>query len=131
MAYVADLNLDDNNMTNPPQMAPGQPFRKGWRLQNIGTCTWDSAYALTYVNGNSRLARMGGTPVFVQGQVRPGEMYDFWADLVAPLVPGTYQAFWSMRNGNGILFGQRVWVGITVVAAPTPAPTQTPAAGWC
>ncbi|NCF69190.1 MAG: transporter substrate-binding domain-containing protein [Chloroflexi bacterium] len=128
MAYVADLNLDDNNMTNPPQMAPGQPFRKGWRLQNIGTCTWDSAYALTYVNGNSRLARMGGTPVFVQGQVRPGEMYDFWADLVAPLVPGTYQAFWSMRNGNGILFGQRVWVGITVVAAPTPAPTQTPAA---
>ncbi len=127
MAYVADLSLDDNNMTNPPQMAPGQTFRKGWRLQNIGTCTWDSAYALTYVNGNSSLARMGGSPVFVQGQVRPGAFYDFWADLVAPLVPGTYQGFWSMRNGNGILFGQRVWVGITVAAAPTPAPTQTPA----
>ncbi len=127
MAYVADLSLDDNNMADPPQMLPGQTFRKGWRLQNIGTCTWDSSYFLTYVNGSSRLAQMGGSPVFVQGEVKPGEMYDFWVDLVAPLVPGTYQGFWSMRNGDGILFGQRVWVGITVIGSPTPAPTQTPA----
>ena len=127
MAYVADLNLDDNNMANPPQMLPGQTFRKGWRLQNIGTCTWDSSYSLTYTNGNSRLSNMGGQPVFVQGTVAAGENYDFWVDLVAPLVPGTYQGFWSMRNGNGILFGQRVWVGITVAGSPTPAPTQTPA----
>ena len=127
MAYVADLNLNDNNMSNPPQMVPGQTFRKGWRLKNIGTCTWDSAYALTYVNGNSPLSRMSGLPVFVNGEVKPGEMYDFWANLVAPLAPGTYQGFWSMRNGAGILFGQRVWVGITVVGSPTPAPTQTPA----
>ena len=127
MAYVADLNLDDNNMTTPPQMLPGQPFRKGWRLQNIGTCTWDSTFALTYVNGNTPLSQMGGAPVFVRGQVQPGGMYDFWADLVAPIVPGTYQGFWSMRNGSGILFGQRIWVGITVAASATPAPTQTPA----
>jgi polar amino acid transport system substrate-binding protein len=127
MAYIADLNLDDNNMANPSLMAPGQPFRKGWRLKNIGTCTWDSTYALTYVNGNTPLSGMSGSPVFVKGEVKPGEMYDFWADLVAPIVPGTYQGFWSMRNGNGILFGQRVWVGITVAGSPTPAPTQTPA----
>lgn len=126
MAYVADLNLNDNNMANPPQMLPGQTFRKGWRLQNIGTCTWDSGYSLTYINGNSPLARMGGQPVFVQGQVRPGENYDFWVDLVAPLVPGTYQGFWSMRNGEDVLFGQRIWVGIAVAASPTPVPTQTP-----
>ncbi len=72
MAYVADLSLDDNNMADPPQLLPGQTFRKGWRLQNIGTCTWDSSYSLTYVNGNSRLAQMGGSPVFVQGEVKPG-----------------------------------------------------------
>ncbi len=127
MAYVADLNLNDNNMNNPPQMLPGQVFRKGWRLENIGTCTWDGNYSLTYVNGNSQLARMGGAPVFVDGQVQPGEIYDFWVDLVAPVVPGTYQGFWSMRSDEGLLFGQRVWVGITVPAAATPAPTQTPA----
>ncbi len=127
MAYVADLSMNDNNMTNPPQLFPGQTFRKGWRLQNIGTCTWDSSYALTYVNGNSPLASMSGSPVFVQGQVQPGGIYDFWVDLVAPVVPGTYQGFWSMRGSSGTLFGQRVWVGITVVGSPTPAPTQTPA----
>ncbi len=126
MAYVADLNLNDNNMSNPPVMAAGQPFRKGWRLKNIGTCTWDSTYALTYVNGNSPFSSMSGSPVFVKGEVKPGAMYDFWADLVAPPVPGTYQSFWSMRDGKGILFGQRVWVGIAVSGSPTPAPTQTP-----
>ncbi len=127
MAYVADLSMNDNNMQNPPNVFPGQLFRKGWRLQNIGTCTWDSSYALVYVNGNSPLSQMGGSPVFVQGQVQPGGTYDFWVDLVAPIVPGTYQAFWSMRNGDGQLFGQRVWVGITIAGSPTPAPTQTPA----
>lgn len=126
MAYVADLNMDDNNMQNPPNLSPGQPFRKGWRLQNIGTCTWDSSYALTFVNGNSPLSGMGGSPVFVRGTVQPSGMYDFWVDLVAPPVPGIYQSFWSMRSGSGLLFGQRVWVGITVTAAVTPAPTQTP-----
>lgn len=128
MAYVADLSMDDNNMQNPPTLSPGQPFRKGWRLQNIGTCTWDSAYALTYVNGNSPLSQMGGSPAFVQGQVQPGGMYDFWVDMVAPIVPGIYQSFWSMRSGSGALFGQRVWAGITVAGAATPAPTQTPSA---
>ncbi len=73
------------------------------------------------------LSQMGGAPVFVRGEVQPGGVYDFWADLVAPIVPGTYQGFWSMRNGRGVLFGQRVWVGITVAASATPAPTQTPA----
>jgi polar amino acid transport system substrate-binding protein len=52
MAYVADLNLDDRNMTAPPVMLLGQDFSKGWRVQNSGTCTWTAEYQLIYVNGN-------------------------------------------------------------------------------
>ena len=40
-SYVADLNYDDKNMTAPPVMQPGQPFTKGWRLRNSGTCVSD------------------------------------------------------------------------------------------
>jgi hypothetical protein len=71
---------------------------------------------------------MGGQPAIVDRQVKPGETYDFNVNLVAPLTPGTYQAFWTMRNGQGQLFGDRVWVGIQVVGAATatPPPTQTP-----
>jgi ABC-type amino acid transport substrate-binding protein/uncharacterized protein affecting Mg2+/Co2+ transport len=128
MGWVADLILDDQNMTNPPRLAPGQPFVKSWRVRNTGTCTWDTSYALVYTNGNTPAARMGGQPVFVDRQVKPGETYDFSVNLVASLTPGTYQGFWTMRNGQGQLFGDRVWVGITVVgsATATPLPTQTP-----
>ena len=44
MAWVADLNLDDKNMTAPPVIPPGQAFTKSWRIKNTGTCTWDSTY---------------------------------------------------------------------------------------
>jgi polar amino acid transport system substrate-binding protein len=130
MAWVQDLNLDDRNMSAPPEIAPGQPFRKWWRIRNTGTCTWDGRYALTFVGGNSPLAQMGGQPSFVQGTVAPGQTHDIFVDLVAPLAPGTYQAFWSMRNPAGSTFGDRIWVGIRVPspATPTPAPTQTPSA---
>jgi ABC-type amino acid transport substrate-binding protein/heat shock protein HslJ len=129
MSSVQDLSYDDQDMTNPPQLSPGQPFQKGWRMRNTGTCTWDRNYALVPVGGNVPAARMGGMPVFVQGTVEPGQTFDFWADLVAPLSPGIYQEFWTMRNAStGILFGDRVWVMVEVVSNPTatPIPTQTP-----
>jgi hypothetical protein len=44
MTYVADLTFDDENMTNPPVLRPGQGFVKAWRVRNSGTCTWNSAY---------------------------------------------------------------------------------------
>jgi ABC-type amino acid transport substrate-binding protein len=128
MAFVGDLNLDDNNMQSPAVMSPGQAFRKGWRVKNIGTCTWTNGYSLNYVNGNVSAAQMGGTTVPVRGQVQPGQSYDFWVDLVAPTAPGTYQGFWEMNNDMGEPFGQRVWVAVTVPppATPVPVPTQTP-----
>jgi heat shock protein HslJ len=128
MQWVADLSYPDNGMQNPPQMAPGQPFVKGWRVRNTGTCAWDSSFALVHAGGNTAEARMGGQPAVVDRNVQPGETYDFNVSLVAPLTPGVYQAFWTMRNGAGQLFGDRVWVGIVVVgpATATPLPTQTP-----
>jgi polar amino acid transport system substrate-binding protein len=132
MQYVADLSYDDQNMTNPPTLLPGEPFRKGWRVRNTGNCAWNSLYSLVPVGGNNPAAIMGGEPVVVQGLVQPGQEYDFWADLVAPLASGVYQEFWSMNNSrSNKLFGSRVWVGIQVAALPTvtPLPTQTPSAG--
>ncbi len=131
MEYVADLNLDDNNMTTPPPMKPGQPFRKGWRIRNTGTCTWDSRYRLTYDSGNTPASSMGGQPTPIQGMVPPGAVYDIYVDLVAPFKPGVYQGFWVMRNQVDLKFGNRVWVGIEVPSPPTatPPPTQTPSPG--
>jgi polar amino acid transport system substrate-binding protein len=129
MTLVQVLNLNDYNMTAPPVLPPGQPFTKGWRILNSGTCTWTSVYELVYVQGNTPEAKMGGQPTPIKGQVLPNQTYDLYISLVAPLAPGTYQGVWQMINGNAIAFGQRLNVGITVLAAPTstPRPTQTSA----
>jgi hypothetical protein len=131
MAWVADLSYDDKNMTAPPVVQPGQPFRKGWRVKNTGTCSWSTAYKLVYAYGNTPAASMGGQPAPVMQSVPPGGTYDFYVNLVAPLQPGVYQGFWQMQNGAGQSFGQTVYVGIQVPAAPQPtaAPTSTPVPG--
>ena len=125
MTLVAHLNLDDADMTAPPPISPGAAFQKSWRVQNIGTCTWDSSYQLTPVGGNTPAARMGGRAVALPSAVAPGQTIDLTVDLVAPLAPGVYQGFWSMRAPTGLLFGERVWVGIDVAELPTPTPPPT------
>jgi len=128
MRFIADLNLDDNNMQSPPPVSPGQAFSKGWRIQNSGTCAWTTAYRLVFVSGNVPGASMGGQPTPVQGFVQPGQQYDIFVNLVAPLAPGVYQGVWQMVDEQNRPFGDRIWVGITVPspATATPLPTQTP-----
>lgn len=128
MDYVADLSYDDGGFQNIPEVPAGTAFQKGWRLRNSGTCTWDNSYSLVPVEGSSPAARMGGLPIPVQSIVSPGQTYDFFTNLTAPIKPGTYVEYWTMRNSDGGLFGDRVWVAITVpgVPTPTPLPTSTP-----
>ena len=95
-------------------MKPGQAFTKGWQVKNTGTCTWNNNYRLVFVSGY----RMGGEPVAVAREVKPGETYDLQLNLVAPLNPGTYQGVWQMQNAQGRGFGERLKVSIKVVAAP-------------
>ncbi len=128
MAFVADLNLDDQNMTAPPIMTPGQDFVKSWRVLNNGSCAWAPDFALSYVNGNRIESSMSGSPVPVGRTVQPGETIDLSASLRAPQTYGVFQGFWQMRDNLGQYFGEVVWVGIQTPdpnpPAPPPPPTQ-------
>ncbi len=128
MAFIADLNYDDQNMTAPPILQPGQAFVKSWRVQNTGTCTWTPDYAVAYVNGNRPEARMGGLTVPIGYNVAPGGLLDLSVSLVAPQTYGTFQAFWQLRNAAGDYFGQVMWVGIQV-PDPNPPPPPPPPPG--
>ncbi len=125
MTLVAHVNLDDANMASPPPVSPGAAFQKTWRVQNIGTCTWDRSYQISPVGGNVPAARLGGSATPLPGAVAPGATVELSVDLVAPLTPGIYQGFWSMRAPSGLLFGERIWVGIEVAEPPTPTPPPT------
>jgi polar amino acid transport system substrate-binding protein len=125
LAFVADLNLDDNNMTSPPVLAQGQDFVKLWRVQNSGTCTWEADYQLLFVNGNRAQAAMSSRPLDVGRRVEPGETIDLAMQLRAPQVYGTFQGFYQMRDNLGQLFGEVMWVGIQVLD-PNPPPPPPP-----
>lgn len=120
MKFVQDMNYPDSNMTSPAPFQPGAAIQKGWRLQNIGTCTWDNNYELAYVGSTPLNSPVGGNPVAIQGQVAPGQTYDIYASIVAPPDPGRYQSIWNLRDPNGLYFGDRVWIGFDVINQSTP-----------
>ena len=76
MEFVEDLNLEDYKLTYFPRFKPGQPFSKGWRIRNTGTCSWNSTYFINYVRGSDPAAQMGGQPTSLRGVVQPGQTYD-------------------------------------------------------
>ena len=127
MAFIQDLTLPDNGMRNPPPIPAGSIFKKGWRVQNTGSCSWNTNYALIFVSTNDPWGTMKAQPVNIQGVVKPGGSYDFYASMQAPFLYGVYQSIWVMRNGNNNPFGDRIWAGITVLQnSVTPTPTTPP-----
>lgn len=127
-------NPIDVTIPDDTEMRPGEVFTKIWRLQNTGSCTWNSKYAARIFSG----AKMSAPEiVWLEGEVRPGETTEIMVDMIAPLKAGVYQGNWKLQNAEGKLFGigpngsAPFWVRIIVVvpATETPAPataTTTP-----
>ncbi len=118
-----DVTIPDNT-----RLFPGQAFTKVWRLANIGHCKWSSDYTAEWFSGE----RFGDTRVVSLGaQVARGESVDISVDMVAPLLPGTYQSNWKLRNPTKEWFGigpngdQVFWVRIVVVQVNTSTPSAT------
>lgn len=95
--FVADVNLPDYT-----PFSPGTRFTKTWRLKNTGSCYWTTAYSLVFVGG---YAMTDKTAIKLPVTVRPGEMVDISADMVAPTQPGNYKSNWMLRNEADRVFG--------------------------
>jgi heat shock protein HslJ len=121
MEFIEDLNFDDQDLTNFPDLDPGEAFQKGWRIKNSGNCPWIGSYYIKFSHGT----QMNGQPTAVQGEVKPGETYDMYVDLIAPQEPGQYVGYWQMYNANNRAFGQTIWVAIEVRNLNPEEPTAT------
>lgn len=116
-----DVTIPDDTV-----LGPNQSFTKIWRLENSGTCTWDTQYAITFFSGDQMKAQ---AVVPLPGEVTPGQSVDIEVDMIAPSEPGIYQGNWKLRNRANVLFGigpnnsSPIWVRIEVAQTPTPSPT--------
>ncbi len=96
-SFISDVTYPDGSI-----VASGSDFTKIWRVQNTGTCTWTSSYALVFVGGD-RLD--SPSAVSVPGTVYPGQMVDLAVNLESPNKSGSYIGYWKLRNASGGLYG--------------------------
>lgn len=113
--FVEDVTVPDGT-----RFDPGEQFTKTWRLENTGTCTWTSEYAVVFAEGEALDAL--ATQPLTSGSVRPGEKVDISIQMKAPDLVGEYQGDWQLRNASGVRFGlgsqgdKTFWVRIQVGA---------------
>lgn len=104
--FVEDVTVPDGT-----QFSTGETFTKTWRLENDGTCTWDTTYSLDFRTGDQMSAPAS---VAVTGTVAPGETFDFSVEMVAPATAGDYTSSWRMSNTAGTPFGSIPFLNIVV-----------------
>lgn len=91
--FITDVTIPDGT-----SFSGGATFTKTWRLKNIGTCTWNSSYALVFDSG-SNMGGASSTPL--SSTVAPGGSIDVSVNLQAPNADGTYRGFWGITNASG------------------------------
>ena len=110
--FVSDITAPDG-----ATFAPSTAFTKTWRLKNIGTCTWTTAYHLVWVGGDAI-----GAPgsLLLPANVAPGQTLDISVKLTTPGTAGNYKGLWKLSNASGTQFGignsgtDPFWVSISV-----------------
>ena len=115
-AFVSDVTIADGTLFDP-----GDAFTKTWEIKNTGSCPWESDFQLVFSSGD----QMSGTNILINTTVASGATAKFSVDLIAPDTPGPYSGFWRLTNADGTIFGEAVYVIITV-DGEIPTATATP-----
>ncbi len=111
--FVADVTVPDGKAYNA-----GDSFDKTWRLKNVGTCTWNGSYTLSFFSGEPMGTSTSGA--FPNQSVAPGATIDLTIRLTAPNISGLLRGNWKLKNANGAIFGigatadKPFWVEIRV-----------------
>jgi hypothetical protein len=97
--FIRDVTVPDGTV-----YAAGSTFTKVWELENAGSCTWNSNYALVFANDGNAMSGPAAK-LLTTGNVGSGQRIQVSVDLKAPATPGTHRGYWKLRNPNGAMFG--------------------------
>jgi hypothetical protein len=118
LTFVSDVSIPDNT-----QMDPGKTFTKTWKVQNSGSCAWESGFKFQNTGGEG----MGAAAFTLPASVAAGQTYDISVPMTTPDKTGTLRGNWRMATTTGQLFGDEVFVVIVVGSPSVPAATNTSA----
>lgn len=121
--FLQDITYPDGTV-----LWQGERFTKTWNIENSGSTTWDSSYKLVYVDSEPRdysMAQEGQTVIPIIHPVEPREQVQLSVKMVAPETIGTYINYYRMMTGEGVFFGDSLYVQIRVGTEEdkTPIPT--------
>ena len=105
---------------------PGTVFTKVWRIQNTGTCIWDSRWQLVFNRGDI----LDGSAVYNLPQpAEPGQTVEIPIILKAPAQNGAFTGEWMLKSPWGESFGvgqYSVPISVSIVVGSlTPANRRT------
>lgn len=104
VAAIPDkLQWVSNIPADKSKVPAGKGFKITWKLQNVGTTSWDNTYNFKFYAG-TQLAKNGGYPV--SKTVKPNSSFDFTVDAVAPTTPGEYYSLWVLQRPDGMNVGK-------------------------
>jgi hypothetical protein len=95
--WIEDVTVPDGSV-----YLPNATFTKTWRIQNVGTCTWNTSYAVVYSGGDHM--NEPAVTAFL-GTVAPGATVDLSVPLKSPAENGEYTTYFMLRSDTGVLFG--------------------------
>lgn len=105
----------------------GQTFNIIWRLQNVGTTTWNQNYVYRFYSASNKLPT-NANGYNLPSSVAPNAMADLTVVAVAPTTPGTYDTRWVITNAEGQNF-QSFDLTINVVQGSSGSSTVPTATG--
>jgi hypothetical protein len=123
--FVTDVTVPDGTA-----FAEGAEFIKTWRLKNVGTTTWTTAYIFEFAGGDP-MAQV--TRLLLPNAVAPGETIDLSVPMKVPSGLGKKTSLFQLRNAEGVAFGvgpqynEFIYVEVFVITSEASATSATSA----
>lgn len=117
------------------KVTPGHVFTQCWTIRNPGPDAWPAGCAVYFTGGDRMLnvdtknpssvtAMTAATKSNIVDAVKSGEKAVFTVTLKSPEREGRAISYWRLKTTDGVPFGHKLWVDITVI--PVPADVSEP-----
>jgi hypothetical protein len=113
LVYLEDITIPDGSPANA-----GEALDKEWRVENAGTCNWDSSYRIKLIAGPA-LEAPNEQALY---PARSGSQATIRIVFTAPAEAGRYRSAWQAYDPQGAPFGDPIFIEFIIEGA-TPSPT--------